>query len=137
MDDGCASFDAAAGGFGPFTAFDGGGGSSAISLTRNAGSSKDPARAPPELAAPSLRAAIAGRARYRFQELVVDGWLFNASKSFKVQVTGRAVPGLLISIHWPSGSTSYYAHADQYWDDVHHGRLPVFPRQRIPGADSG
>ena len=37
-------------------------------------------------------------------------------------------PGLLIAIRWPSGATSYYAHAQQYWDEFLGGRLPLFPR---------
>ncbi len=39
-------------------------------------------------------------------------------------------PGLLIAIRWPSGGTSYYAHAQQYWDDFLGGRLPLF----LPGV---
>ena len=49
-------------------------------------------------------------------------------------------PGLLLAIRWPTGDTSYYQHADQYWDDVHNGRLPIFPRhvylERIPDNGS-
>ncbi len=37
-------------------------------------------------------------------------------------------PGLLLAIRWPSGATTYYAHAAQYWDDFLAGRLPLFPR---------
>jgi hypothetical protein len=37
-------------------------------------------------------------------------------------------PELLIAIRWPSGSTTYYAHARQYWDDWLGGRLPFFAR---------
>ena len=37
-------------------------------------------------------------------------------------------PNMLVAIRWPSGATSYYAHARQYWDDFLGGRLPVFPR---------
>jgi hypothetical protein len=48
-------------------------------------------------------------------------------------------PNLLIAIRWPSGVTSYYAHARQYWDDFLGGRLPLFPKgvylERI--ADDG
>ncbi len=40
-------------------------------------------------------------------------------------------PGLMIAIRWPSGATSYYAHARQYWDDFLNGRLPVF----VPGVN--
>jgi galactonate dehydratase len=49
-------------------------------------------------------------------------------------------PGLLLAIRWPSGATGYYAHAEQYWEDVHNGRLPVFPRhvylEQIPDDGS-
>lgn len=48
-------------------------------------------------------------------------------------------PGLLLAIRWPAGATSYYAHAQQYWDDFLGGRLPLFQRgvrlERI--ADDG
>lgn len=48
-------------------------------------------------------------------------------------------PNLLLAIRWPSGATSYYAHAGQYWDDFRAARLPIFPRgvylERI--ADDG
>lgn len=37
-------------------------------------------------------------------------------------------PGLLLAIRWPSGSTSYYSHCQQYWDDFLGGRLPVFAK---------
>lgn len=37
-------------------------------------------------------------------------------------------PDLLIALRWPSGTTTYYAHCAQYWDDWHRGRLPFFPR---------
>lgn len=37
-------------------------------------------------------------------------------------------PDLLIAIRWPSGSTTYYNHAAQYWADWLSGRLPFFPR---------
>jgi L-alanine-DL-glutamate epimerase-like enolase superfamily enzyme len=49
-------------------------------------------------------------------------------------------PNLLIAIRWPSGATSYYAHARQYWDDFQNGRLPIFPRgvylEQIPDNGS-
>ncbi len=49
-------------------------------------------------------------------------------------------PDLLIAIRWPSGATSYYAHARQYWDDFLGGRLPLFPKgvylERIPDDGS-
>ncbi|MCL5745951.1 MAG: mandelate racemase/muconate lactonizing enzyme family protein [Acidobacteria bacterium] len=49
-------------------------------------------------------------------------------------------PNLLLAICWPSGATSYYAHARQYWDDFLSGRLPLFPRgvylERIPDNGS-
>lgn len=35
-------------------------------------------------------------------------------------------PGLLIGIRWPSGRTSYYTHARQYWEDFIADKLPVF-----------
>jgi L-alanine-DL-glutamate epimerase-like enolase superfamily enzyme len=37
-------------------------------------------------------------------------------------------PNLLIAIRWPAGTTTYYAHTAQFWDDWHKGRLPFFPR---------
>lgn len=37
-------------------------------------------------------------------------------------------PDLLIALRWPSGTTTYYAHCQQYWEDWHAGRLPFFPR---------
>ena len=37
-------------------------------------------------------------------------------------------PDLLIALRWPSGTTTYYAHCKQYWEDWHTGRLPFFPR---------
>ncbi|MBW3538904.1 MAG: hypothetical protein KY476_01410, partial [Planctomycetes bacterium] len=37
-------------------------------------------------------------------------------------------PGLLIAIRWPSGTSTYYTHCKQFWDDWHAGRLPFFPR---------
>lgn len=39
-------------------------------------------------------------------------------------------PDLLIAIRWPSGGSSYYAHARQYWVDFEEGRLPLF----VPGV---
>jgi L-alanine-DL-glutamate epimerase-like enolase superfamily enzyme len=49
-------------------------------------------------------------------------------------------PNMLIAIRWPSGATSYYAHARQYWDDFLGGRLPIFPRgvylERVPDNGS-
>ena len=35
-------------------------------------------------------------------------------------------PNLLLAIRWPTGATSYYAHARQYWDDFLTGRLPIY-----------
>jgi galactonate dehydratase len=60
----------------------------------------------------------------------------DAVERFRIQPKPKPYPypGLLLSIRWPDGATGYYAHADQNWDDVHHGRLPVFPRH-VPGAD--
>ena len=37
-------------------------------------------------------------------------------------------PGLLIAIRWPAGTTTYYHHAAQYWEDWLGSRLPFFPR---------
>jgi galactonate dehydratase len=49
-------------------------------------------------------------------------------------------PNLLLAIRWPSGATSYYAHARQYRDDFLAGRLPSFPKgvylERIPDNGS-
>jgi len=49
-------------------------------------------------------------------------------------------PNLLLAIRWPSGATSYYAHAQQYWDDFLAGRLPLFPKgvylEQIPDDGS-
>ncbi len=65
-----------------------------------------------------------------------------AVERFRIQPTAKPYPypGLLLSIRWPEGATSYYAHAEQYWDDVHNGRLLVFPRhvylERIPDNGS-
>jgi galactonate dehydratase len=65
----------------------------------------------------------------------------DAVERFRIQPTAKAYPaaGLLLAVRWPSGATSYYAHAQQYWDDVYAGRFPVFPRhvylERI--ADNG
>jgi galactonate dehydratase len=54
----------------------------------------------------------------------------DAIERFRINPTAKPYPypGLLLAIRWPSGATSYYSHAEQYWDDVHNGRLPVFPR---------
>ena len=42
----------------------------------------------------------------------------------------------MLAIRFPSGSTSYYINAEQYWADYHAARLPVFPKgvylERIP-----
>lgn len=37
-------------------------------------------------------------------------------------------PDLLIAIRWPTGTTTFYNHAAQYWADWLSGRLPFFPR---------
>lgn len=37
-------------------------------------------------------------------------------------------PSLLLAVRWPSGTTTYYAHTAQYWDDWQAGRLPFFPK---------
>ena len=48
-------------------------------------------------------------------------------------------PNLLIAIRFGSGSTSYYTHTMQFWDDFLAGRLPVFqPGTRLEVvADDG
>ena len=62
----------------------------------------------------------------------------DAVERFRIQPVAKQypAPGLLLAVRWPSGPTSYYAHAQQYWDDVYAGRFPVFPRhvylERIP-----
>jgi len=49
-------------------------------------------------------------------------------------------PNLLLAIRWPSGATSYYAHARQYRDEFLTGRLPLFPKgvylERVPDDGS-
>ena len=55
----------------------------------------------------------------------------DALAKFRIEPLSREpypAPGLLIAIRWPSGATSYYAHARQYWNDFEEGRLPVFPK---------
>jgi galactonate dehydratase len=37
-------------------------------------------------------------------------------------------PGQLIAIRWPSGASSYYTNAQQYYRAFEGGRLPVFPK---------
>jgi L-alanine-DL-glutamate epimerase-like enolase superfamily enzyme len=37
-------------------------------------------------------------------------------------------PDLVIALRWPSGTTTYYAHCQQFWEDWQRGRLPFFPR---------
>ncbi len=37
-------------------------------------------------------------------------------------------PDLLLAVRWPAGSTTYYTHCKQYWEDWHAGRHPFFPR---------
>jgi L-alanine-DL-glutamate epimerase-like enolase superfamily enzyme len=37
-------------------------------------------------------------------------------------------PEQLLAIRWPTGTTTYYNHAAQYWGDWLGGRLPFFPR---------
>ncbi len=39
-------------------------------------------------------------------------------------------PGLLLAVRWPTGASTYYAHAEQYWDDIQAGRFPLF----LPGV---
>lgn len=49
-------------------------------------------------------------------------------------------PELLIAIRWPSGSTTFYHHAQQYWTDFLGGKLPLFTRgvnlEHIPNDGS-
>ena len=49
-------------------------------------------------------------------------------------------PDLLVAIRWPTGSTTFYNHAAQYWADWLGGRLPFFPRgvylEHIPNDGS-
>ena len=49
-------------------------------------------------------------------------------------------PDLVIALRWPSGTTTYYAHCQQYWEDWQRGRLPFFPRgvnlEHIPNDGS-
>ena len=53
-----------------------------------------------------------------------------------LKVQPPSPPDLLLAIRFPSGSTSYYINAEQYWADYHAARLPVFPKgvylERIP-----
>ena len=63
----------------------------------------------------------------------------DAIERFRIEPLSRRpypAPNLLLAIRWPSGATSYYAHARQYWDDFLGGRLPLFPKnvylERIP-----
>ena len=67
----------------------------------------------------------------------------DAVERFRVEPLKREpypAPNLLLAIRWPSGATSYYAHARQYWDDFLSGRLPLFPKgvylERIPDNGS-
>ncbi len=54
----------------------------------------------------------------------------DAVERFRIEPTPKRypAPGLLLAVRWPSGATSYYAHAEQYWDDVHSRRFPLFLR---------
>jgi L-alanine-DL-glutamate epimerase-like enolase superfamily enzyme len=49
-------------------------------------------------------------------------------------------PDLLVAIRWPTGTTTFYNHAAQYWADWLGGRLPFFPRgvylEQIPNDGS-
>lgn len=49
-------------------------------------------------------------------------------------------PDLLIAIRWPAGTTTFFAHTAQFWEDWHRGRLPFFPRgvnlEHIPNDGS-
>ncbi len=53
-----------------------------------------------------------------------------AIEKFRCQSKAKPYPHpeMLIAIRWPGGSTTFYAHAAQYWDDWHSSRLPFFPR---------
>lgn len=50
----------------------------------------------------------------------------------KFRITAKSkpypTPELLIAIRWPSGSATYYHHAQQYWGDFLGGKLPLFTR---------
>jgi L-alanine-DL-glutamate epimerase-like enolase superfamily enzyme len=53
----------------------------------------------------------------------------DALETFSIDRFGRdpyPVAGQLIAIRWPSGTTSYYAHARQYWQEFLDGRHPIF-----------
>jgi L-alanine-DL-glutamate epimerase-like enolase superfamily enzyme len=54
----------------------------------------------------------------------------DAVANLRIEPTAKKYPypGLLLAVRWPSGATSYYAHAEQYWDDVHSRRFPLFLR---------
>ncbi|MCZ2150703.1 MAG: hypothetical protein LC126_23375 [Bryobacterales bacterium] len=66
----------------------------------------------------------------------------DAVAGFRIEPTPKQypAPGLLLSVRWPSGATSYYAHAGQYWDDVHARRFPLYLRhvylEQIPNNGS-
>lgn len=49
-------------------------------------------------------------------------------------------PDLLLKVTWPSGTTSYFTHAQQLWDTFNRGDLPAFVRgvhlTRIPDDDT-
>jgi galactonate dehydratase len=66
----------------------------------------------------------------------------DAVARFRIEPAAKQypAPGLLLAVRWPSGATSYYAHAEQYWDDVHSRRFPLFPRhvylEQIPDNGS-
>jgi galactonate dehydratase len=54
----------------------------------------------------------------------------DAVARFRIEPTPRQYPasGLLLAVRWPTGATSYYAHAEQYWDEVRNKRFPLFLR---------
>ena len=55
----------------------------------------------------------------------------DALERYRVPVRPKLpYPKQLLCIAWPSGAKTYYANAQQYWDDFLAGRLPVF----LPGV---
>ena len=65
-----------------------------------------------------------------------------AIAKFSIQPKAKPFPypELLLAIRWPSGATTYYNHAAQYWADWLGGKLPFFPRgvnlEHIPNDGS-
>ena len=55
----------------------------------------------------------------------------DAVERFRVEPLSKRpypYPGQLLVIRWPSGASSYYTHARQYFDAFRAGKLSVFPR---------